>query len=58
MEQLIRELTVLQIMLMRQRRDHNGQVLDRDDIDQIQIVIDIINNLIIDDKYIWRKPKN
>lgn len=54
LEDTIKYLEVIQINLMRKRRDHNGQVLDRQDIDQLQVAIDIIKNLIIDQDYIWR----
>lgn len=52
---VIKQLEIVQINLMRQRRDHNGQVLQHDDIDQINVTIEILQNLIIEPKYIWRK---
>jgi len=55
MEDLIKQLTIVQINLMRQRRNHNGNILERDDIDEIQKVIEILSNLIIEPKHIWRK---
>lgn len=51
---IIKELTILQIQLMRQRRDHNGQVLQHDDIDHINITIEILSNLIKDNTHIWK----
>jgi len=55
LENLIKQLTIVQINLMRQRRNHNGNILERDDIDEIQKVIEILSNLIIEPKHIWRK---
>lgn len=40
---------------MRKRRDHNGNILQRDDIDAIQTVIDILSNLIIEPNHIWKR---
>jgi len=57
LQNLIKGLEIVQIRLMQQRRDHNGQVLQKDDIEQMNITIEIINNLIIDNKYIWRKKE-
>lgn len=54
LENLITRLEIVQIKLMAKRRDHNGNVLQRDDIDQLQTSIDIIKNLIIDENYIWQ----
>lgn len=54
LENLIERLEIVQMKLQSQRRDHNGQVLQHDDIDQIQITIEIIKNLIVDKKYIWK----
>lgn len=48
-------LETIQMDLQAQRRDHNGNVINHDDIDQIQITIDIIKNLIIEPSYIWHK---
>ena len=50
----IKDLEIIQIILMQQRRDHNGQVLEHDDIDQINITIEILTNLIKEPTYIWR----
>ncbi len=55
LEKIINDLEIVQINLMRQRRDHNGQVLQHDDIDAIQTTIDILLNLIKDNTYIWHK---
>lgn len=54
LENLITRLEIVQIKLQAKRRDHNGQVLQRDDINQLQTTIDIIKNLIIDENYIWQ----
>jgi hypothetical protein len=56
LENLIKELTIVQVRLMQQRRDHNGNILQRDDIDQIQTTIEILLNLIMEPKHIWHKP--
>lgn len=53
----IARLEIVQVRLMQQRRDHNGQVLERDDIDQIQITIEILSNLIIEKDYIWKSKQ-
>ena len=55
LQNLIKGLEIVQIRLMQQRRDHNGQVLQKDDLEQINTTIEIINNLIMDNKYIWQK---
>lgn len=52
---LITRLEIVQIKLEAQRRDHNGQVLQHDDIDEIQTTIEILSNLTHDIKYIWHK---
>ena len=52
---LITRLEIVQIKLQDKRVNHNGNVLDHDDIDQLQISIEIITNLIKDEDYIWRK---
>ena len=57
LEKIINDLEIVQINLMRQRRDHNGQVLQRDDIDAIQTTIDILLNLIKDNTYIWKSKQ-
>lgn len=54
LENLITRLEIVQIKLQAKRRDHNGNVLQHDDIDQLQTSIDIISNLIIDENYIWQ----
>ena len=51
----IARLELIQIELQAQRRDHNGQVLQHEDIDQLQTSIDIIKNLIIEPNFIWHK---
>lgn len=53
----ILRLEEIQIKLEAQRRDHNGQVLVRNDIEQLQKSIEIIKNLIIDNKYIWQRKE-
>lgn len=58
LENIIKELTKVQIRLMQQRRDHNGQVLNHDDIDQIQTTIEILLNLIIEPKHTWKNNPN
>lgn len=57
LEELIIKLEVVQINLMRQRRDHNGNILERDDIDAIQTAIDILLALSIEPTNIWKKIK-
>lgn len=57
LENLITRLEIIQIKLMAKRRDHNGNILQRDDIEAIQAVIDIISNLIVDENYIWQKKE-
>jgi hypothetical protein len=54
LENLITRLEIVQIKLQAKRRDHNGSILQHDDIDQLQTTIDIIKNLIIDENYIWQ----
>lgn len=51
-------LEYIQVRLLTERRNYNGNILDKDDINEIQIVIEILQNLIIDNKYIWKKPKS
>jgi hypothetical protein len=55
---LVDDLTRVQILLMQKRRDHNGQVLEHEDIDEIQVTIEILQNLIIEPNYIWRNKKS
>ena len=43
-EMLITGLTILQMELQAERRDHNGNVLKHDDIDQLQQSIAILEN--------------
>ncbi len=57
LNRVIKDLEIIQIKLMQQRRDHNGQVLQHDDIDVINTTIEIINNLIIEPKHIWKITK-
>lgn len=57
MEKTIKQLEIIQIELMRKRRDHNGNIIQHDDIDAIQTVIDILSNLIIEPNHIWQKSK-
>jgi hypothetical protein len=44
-EILIQGLTFVQMELQRKRRDHNGNVLKHDDIDELQRSIDILINI-------------
>lgn len=44
-EFLILGLTYVQMELQSQRRDHNGNVLKHDDIDELQRSIDILQNI-------------
>lgn len=55
-ETLIEQLEIVQMTLYRQRRDHNGNTKDHDDIDAIQTTIDILLNLIEEPAHIWHKP--
>lgn len=57
LENLITRLEIIQIKLLSKRRNHNGNVLDHDDIDQIQTIIEILQNLIMDEDYIWKNTK-
>jgi len=57
LEKIIEDLTILQIFLNDKRIDYHGVAIKKDDIEQIQMTIDIINNLIIEKDYIW-KNKN
>jgi len=47
-EILILGLTQIQMFLQAKRRDHNGNVLKHDDIDQLQESIAILQNLRMD----------
>jgi hypothetical protein len=42
---LIIGLTYVQMELQRQRRDHNGNILKHDDIDELQKSIEILKNI-------------
>lgn len=44
-ELLITGLTFVQMQLQADRRDHNGQVLEHDDIDDLQRSIEILKNI-------------
>jgi len=57
LNRVIKDLEIIQIKLMQQRRDHNGQVLQHDDIDVINTTIEIINNLIIEPNFTWKITK-
>ncbi len=50
-EFLILGLTYVQMELQKQRRDHNGNVLKHDDIDELQRSIEILKNIKQDLKY-------
>jgi hypothetical protein len=54
LENIITRLEIVQIKLQAKRRDHNGNILQKDDIEAINVVIEIIKNLIIDEDYIWQ----
>lgn len=47
-EELLLGLTIVQMELQRTRRDHNGNVLKHDDIDEIQRSIEILKNIQMD----------
>ena len=53
-EILIMGLTYVQMELQRQRRDHNGNVLKYDDINELQKSIEILKNI---QKDLWTKNK-
>ena len=57
LKRVIRDLEIIQIIIMQQRRDHNGQVLEHNDVDVINQTIEILSNLVIEPKHIWRKRK-
>ena len=44
-EFIIMGLTYVQMELQAQRRDHNGNVLKHDDIDELQRSIEILKNI-------------
>lgn len=48
LEILILGLTQVQMFLQAKRRDHNGNVLKHDDIDELQRSIDILTNIKMD----------
>jgi len=54
---VIKDLEIIQIIMMTERKDYHGIVPhgQHDDIDEIQTVIEIIKNLIIEPSYIWHK---
>lgn len=45
---LILGLTYVQMYLQNKRRDHNGNVLKHDDIDELQRSIEILQNVKMD----------
>lgn len=45
LEVLILGLTQVQMFLQAKRRDHNGQVLKHDDIDELNRSIEILENI-------------
>jgi hypothetical protein len=47
-EFIILGITYVQMELQRQRRDHNGNVLKHDDIDELQKSIEILKNIQMD----------
>ena len=47
-EILIKGLTLIQMYLQAKRRDHNGQVLKHDDIDDLQRSIKILEDIKMD----------
>lgn len=48
LEILINGLTFVQMELQRKRRDHNGNVLKHDDIDELQRSIEILKIIQMD----------